>query len=427
MLNKSLCDHVSLDLSESSIRYTSHPHLLVVIAVVMCLMNTYIVGSNIFIIVIIGYSRHYSSNVNRSDKRGGYSDINKILSMSLHADQLLIGCFCIPLTTLQIVHNGRWSLGYPFCTVRVFVEAYSEIVYTYHFICICLDALAQVRCPLRYRLLTTKTGYGMVFFCWAIPLFTFIVTVCLGWHTEGIEDALVCLQLFNICANIFSKKFILFILPSSTVISLIVLAVFSAILFLEIYRIHQRRSLHGQIKDTSLVNSGGVPNPDGAGSQCSGCSNNHFNVSIENVEKIQSIGNGPPVMITASASIVNHDSHERQCTCGRSFSNTSKIKENVESKQVKGNVIKTRTIKTKRKAFALVISMATIYSFYLIWFIVICSLFVYDISMFPLWVISLVTSVRYLHSAFLPLIIFNHKTFQKLVRIFRNAIGNANK
>ncbi|KAK6959670.1 5-hydroxytryptamine receptor 5A [Biomphalaria glabrata] len=426
MLNKSLCDYVSLDLSESSIRYTSHPHLLVIIAVVMCLMNTYIVGANIFIIVVIGYSRHYSSNVNRSDKRGGYSDINKILSMSLHADQLLIGCFCIPLTTLQIVNNGRWSLGYPFCTVRVFVEAYSEIVYTYHFICMCLDALVQVRCPLRYRLLTTKTGYGMVFFCWAIPLFTFIVTVCLGWHTEGIEDALVCLQLFNICANIFSKKFILFILPSSIVISLIVLAAFSAILLKEIYRIHQRRSLHGQIKDSSLVNSGGVPNPVGAGSQCSSCSNNQLNASIENVEKIQSIGDGPPAMITASASIVNQDMRQYLYTSG-SYSNTSKIKENVESKQVKMNGNKTRTIKTKRKAFALVISMATIYSFYLLWFIVISSLFVYDISMFPLWVISLITSVRYLHSAFLPVILFHHKPFQKLVRIFRNAIGNANK
>ncbi|KAI8764304.1 5-hydroxytryptamine receptor 5A [Biomphalaria glabrata] len=128
MFNLTVCANVSVDLSNSSIRYSTHPHLLVFLATVMCLLAAFIVGTNIFFIVVLAYSRYRYRSTNVTDKREVLSDHSKIVSISFYFVQLIVGAFCLPLSIVQVISNGRWTIGHTICTVRIFVECLTELL-----------------------------------------------------------------------------------------------------------------------------------------------------------------------------------------------------------------------------------------------------------------------------------------------------------
>ncbi|KAK0066132.1 trace amine-associated receptor 13c [Biomphalaria pfeifferi] len=401
MFNLTVCANVSVDLSDSSIRYSTHPHLLVFLAIVMCLLAAFIVGTNIFFIVVLVYSRYRYRITNVTDKREVLSDHSKIVSISFYSAQLIVGAFCLPLSIVQVISNGRWTIGHTICTVRIFVECLTELVGIYHLMCTCLDFFFMIRYPLRYRLLTSRTGYGMVIFSWATPVMIFVFIFCMGWHTDGIEDTLSCLRANQICANIFSQKFLFFTIPSSVLLAFILLIAMSFVALKEINRAHQRRNLQKNLNWFSEIK----------------CKHSTA-TALDDVASVQSnkankeLGSIHPVINKDYISTISCETKKgEQRDCDQN---------NVKATSDTYEVNKARNDK-KRKAFSVVITMATVYSVYLFLYIIIAFFFVFKTRMFPLWVIALVVSLRYIHAAFISIVTFTNKPLVHLMRTFLKA------
>ncbi|KAH9512968.1 hypothetical protein Btru_037186 [Bulinus truncatus] len=160
----------------------------------------------------------------------------------------------MPLSICEVVNNGHWKLGKTFCQVQAIVEALTEVISIFHTICMCLDSFLMVRKPFMYRSLTSRTGYGMVAFSWTIPSMTFAFAISLGWHTEGMEETLRCLDQYYICIPIFNKKLVLFIIPLTVATSFVVLLLVVVVLLKTIHKFHQR-----QLKQNELSLSATIP------------------------------------------------------------------------------------------------------------------------------------------------------------------------
>ncbi|KAI8776571.1 5-hydroxytryptamine receptor 5A [Biomphalaria glabrata] len=263
MFNQSACVNVSVDLSDSSTRFSSHPLVLTISATALCLLAAFIVGSNIVVIVLVIYDRHHRKYVNRTVNHGGFSNIKKLLFISVSAVHMIVGALCIPLAIVQVIANGTWTLGSTFCTGRMLVEVLTELIRIYHSLCFGLDSYAMVRKPFKYKMLTSRTGYVTVLFSWTVPMAIVCIAVGLGWHRDGVEDALSCLEERSMCVALLGKKFSLIVLPSGVCLSFGVFVAMATVTLKEIQRIHQRRMKHKPTYDST--NDGQKPGKaDGA-------------------------------------------------------------------------------------------------------------------------------------------------------------------
>uniref|UniRef100_A0A2C9M736 G-protein coupled receptors family 1 profile domain-containing protein n=1 Tax=Biomphalaria glabrata TaxID=6526 RepID=A0A2C9M736_BIOGL len=230
MANGSRCDNVSLDLSESSTRFTSHPYLLVVIVTVLCFLATFIIGANALILGLLVHRRYRNKYVNRIKKQGNFSPIRLSLTTSVSFLHLFVAVFCLPLTIVQVVNNGKWILGSSLCRLRTYAEVLTEVVRIYHIVCLSFDFFLMLRFPMRHRMLSPSVGYGVLATVWAIPLVLFVVAVSLGWDTEGIEDALHCLNQYNMCLVVLSQKVVLLFFPIAIALTLFMMVGIAVIL-----------------------------------------------------------------------------------------------------------------------------------------------------------------------------------------------------
>ncbi|KAK6960193.1 5-hydroxytryptamine receptor 5A [Biomphalaria glabrata] len=230
MANGSRCDNVSLDLSESSTRFTSHPYLLVVIVTVLCFLATFIIGANVLILGLLVHRRYRNKYVNRIKKQGNFSPIRLSLTTSVSFLHLFVAVFCMPLTIVQVVNNGKWTLGPSLCRLRTYAEVLTEVVRIYHIVCLSFDFFLMLRFPMRHRMLSPSVGYVVLATVWAIPLVLFVVAVSLGWDTEGIEDALHCLNQYNMCLVVLSQKVVLLFFPIAIALTLFMMVGIAVIL-----------------------------------------------------------------------------------------------------------------------------------------------------------------------------------------------------
>ncbi|KAK0066129.1 5-hydroxytryptamine receptor 5A [Biomphalaria pfeifferi] len=230
MANGSRCDNVSLNLSESSTRFTSHPYLLVVIVTVLCFLATFIIGANVLILGLLVHRRYRNKYVNRIKKQGNLSPIRLSLTISVSFLHLFVAVFCMPLTIVQVVNNGKWTLGSSLCRLRTYAEVLTEVVRIYHIVCLSFDFFLMLRFPMRHRMLSPSVGYRVLATVWAIPLVLFVVAVSLGWDTEGIEDALHCLNQYNMCLVVLSQKVVLLFFPIAIALTLFMMVGIAVIL-----------------------------------------------------------------------------------------------------------------------------------------------------------------------------------------------------
>ncbi|KAK0066128.1 trace amine-associated receptor 13c [Biomphalaria pfeifferi] len=418
-----VCSNVSVDLSELSVRFTQHPHLLFFIATAMCLVAAFIVSANSLLIISIVYSRYHGKFVNRRLNQSGISATKRVLFVSFSTVHIIIGGLCMPLAISQVIQNNRWYLGPTFCSIRVFLEAISEFINMYHTICVCTDTFIMVLSPFKYRLLTARTGYGMVMFSWAVPVLLCALSVSLGWHTEGVEDTLRCIHEYNLCTIILSKKFLILIVPVTILTSFVALVAMVFILLKEINRFHQRRSeqVGAKVTDVKRVEN------------------------LANAKKNQQLGEsreGSKRDATKSIEVIERgtNEHEETMTSQKYLgidistianSNITKqyIVDDVDvTKATNGCSSKDKTAPVrsganrKCKVFGIVIALASLHSVYLILFMVTSYMMVYKTRMFQVWIISAVIGLRYVHSAVVPLCLFQHPHVRALLRSFLRSI-----
>ncbi|KAI8764301.1 trace amine-associated receptor 13c [Biomphalaria glabrata] len=419
-----VCSNVSVDLSEPSVRFTQHPHLLFVIATAMCLVAAFIVSANSLLIISIVYSRYRGKFVNRRLRQSGFGATKRVLFVSFSTVHIVIGGLCMPLATYQVIQNNRWYLGATFCSFRVFLEAISEFINMYHTICVCTDTFIMVLSPFKYRLLTARTGYGMVMFSWAVPVLLCALSVSLGWHTEGVEDTLRCIHEYNLCTIILSKKFLILIVPVTILTSFVAMVAMVFILLKEINRFHQRRSeqVGAKVTDVKRVEN------------------------LANAKKNQQLGEsreGSKRDATQPIEIIERGTNEYKETTVTSHHHLgidistiacSNITEQYIADEVdvtkatyrRSSKDKTAPVRSganrKCKVFGIVIALATLHSVYLILFMVTSYMIVYKTRMFQVWIISAVIGLRYVHSAVVPVCLFQHPHVRALIRSFLRSI-----
>ncbi|CAL1533048.1 unnamed protein product [Lymnaea stagnalis] len=93
-----------------------------------------------------------------------------MLLISLALCDMCFGFLIMPLSVLQIMHNGLWPFGRPLCYVMNTMDLSLGGVSILHVLCLALDRYLAIRIPLRHRLLTCKTGLMTIAFCWAFPV-----------------------------------------------------------------------------------------------------------------------------------------------------------------------------------------------------------------------------------------------------------------
>ncbi|KAK0066130.1 5-hydroxytryptamine receptor 5A, partial [Biomphalaria pfeifferi] len=236
MLYTLTCDNVSLDLSESSTRFTRHPHLLVAIATGMCLVATLIVVCHLLIIVVLIQHGYHKKYVNRNNKQESMSPVRQKLTISNSLLHLVIAVFCMPLAIAEVVSNGKWTLSSSLCRVRIYVEVLTEVIRVFHSAFLWLEFFVLVRFPMRHRMMKSRSGYGIVVTVWVVPLLLLVVAVKLGWDTEGIGEDLYCLSQANKCVTFFSKKMVLMIFPLTMILCASIVIVMVVIVAFETHR-----------------------------------------------------------------------------------------------------------------------------------------------------------------------------------------------
>ncbi|KAK0055475.1 5-hydroxytryptamine receptor 5A [Biomphalaria pfeifferi] len=460
MFNQSACVNVSVDLSDSSTRFSSHPLVLTISATALCLLAAFIVGSNIVVIVLVIYDRHHRKYVNRTVNHGGFSNIKKLLFISVSAVHMIVGAFCIPLAIVQVIANGKWTLGSTFCTGRMLVEVLTELIRIYHSLCFGLDSYAMVRKPFKYKMLTSRSGYVTVLFSWTVPMAIVCIAVGLGWHRDGVEDALSCLEESRMCVALLGKKFSLIVLPSGVCLSFGVFVAMATVTLKEIQRIHQRRINHiptynstsdvqkpgkavsaaktdtKQIKRTSFTSACSVQN------KTQTC-------TIKSRRKLSCLGFTATTRKKISSQFClkypnqikefhGRDEQGKTNQDGRHEQFVSTVSQNSlavvpsENKAIKTNEhlnITSLSVEVKnfrkRKVLCIIITMVTIHFLYLSTSLVVNAFFVFKTRLFPLWLFSLLTCFRYLHVAMAPVFFLQHRYFKNQWNSMMNVKPNS--
>ncbi|KAK6960196.1 5-hydroxytryptamine receptor 5A [Biomphalaria glabrata] len=442
-LNSSVCANVSVDLSESSIRFTTNRHLLVTVATLMCLVAAFIVSSNIFIIYVFVNHRQRSNHVSRINVPGSFSVVRETLLISISFVHMFIAAFCLPLTIVQVVSNGRWTLGFTLCRVKIYADVLSEVVRIYHAVCLTLDSFIMLRFPLRHRMLKSKSGYGLAATVWIIPLALFLLTVSLGWDREDIEDTLECLSQHKTCVTFLSKKVVLIMFPTSTVMLLSILVVLSVLVAIQTHKRGQRRkrkivkvnlNQSSSWKSSNTLSCVGVqmnsldsrstPAPNVISGICNpGNENNVYdNVQLSEAS-CQSLKNNKS---DTSSAIYSLTSAESDTADIGTIANARCSKETLDSVRVtdRSNICLVTSLKPSpevkakpnrfKSGVVIVIVVTITHCFYLVSALVCSALLAFNVIIFPLWLMSFLSWLKYVHVSLIPLYLFRNPYFQKI-------------
>uniref|UniRef100_A0A2C9LYH0 G-protein coupled receptors family 1 profile domain-containing protein n=1 Tax=Biomphalaria glabrata TaxID=6526 RepID=A0A2C9LYH0_BIOGL len=413
MLNNTLCDNVSVDLSMSSVRLTEYKHLLVVIATLFVLVAAFVVGGHCLLISAVIHQRYHRSPAG-TFHHITVSSHKLIMLVSTSFHHVILCGFCLPLTIFQMVSNGRWSLDRDMCTVRTYVESLVEIVNVYHMIYTCIDAYVMVCHPLKYRRLPAKFGYVMAFFSWSIPVTTTAFFLSLGWHVEGIEEIIYCLQVHNLCITLYSWKYLMFIIPISVLICVPSLIGISVLVLKEIQRINERRDhMKNRIKDAFKLANNKINIRDSHLELQIGKFHQNWQDPEENLEdKIhydkESYLNEQSFRTCQTLSQIR--SIDSDCNeSNNCVKNGSTIKETAAKNKVSKL---SRTWRACHKIGLVVIW----HCLYWVSFVAFFVLLLNETKMFPLWTVSLVAWFRYFNSALNTALLYRHKTVRVLIK-----------
>ncbi|XP_059173816.1 5-hydroxytryptamine receptor 4-like [Physella acuta] len=175
--------------------------------------------------------------------RHAQNDISKTLTISMALTGALTGLFIMPLGIFELIHDGKWILGGLSCNVRMASTSILCAVSVYHITSMAIIRYTAVCKPMYYRLFTNKTGYVMVVFSWIFPASIIIVINATGWWFQGREQVNRCLELAQLCGQMYNTSAILFMFPVCVFIPLALTYPLYVCILRDIWKFNQRKSL----------------------------------------------------------------------------------------------------------------------------------------------------------------------------------------
>ncbi|CAL1535547.1 unnamed protein product, partial [Lymnaea stagnalis] len=92
----------------------------------------------------------------------------QILMVSMAAIGSLYGILVMPVGVLEVIHNGEWPLREGFCWARYICDQFLGTTFRIHVMCLSIDRYIAICKPLKYRVLTYKTGLIMTDLSWLL-------------------------------------------------------------------------------------------------------------------------------------------------------------------------------------------------------------------------------------------------------------------
>ncbi|CAL1541731.1 unnamed protein product, partial [Lymnaea stagnalis] len=154
----------------------------------------------------------------------------------------LIGAFHMPISVVELTHQGSWILGTEFCSIWYNIGNAFCGVTASHILCIAVDKYLAVCKPLMYRVLTKRMGYVMLLLSWTLPSALFLLPLASGWFgtsidkpTNGRDQRISCLPVLNKSIHLlfYTLGFYLPVLTTYILYGLI---------FSEIWKFNKRKS-----------------------------------------------------------------------------------------------------------------------------------------------------------------------------------------
>ncbi|KAH9504463.1 hypothetical protein Btru_063704 [Bulinus truncatus] len=206
------------------------------VSLILCLVTSTIcafsVISNVTIFIALVRSVYTCNGRQTIDKTR--STVTKLIFISYVSVDIIVAVFLMPMSILEVVNKGRWTLGSYMCRAKYFASNIICYLSIIHILTMAVDRYLAVCHPLVYRLFTSRQGYILIALSWICSVIL-VVLIQISWSQSCYEVGETCFVIYD--RNVFVIQFILTnIFPFVTVVVLYVL------ILKDVRRFHQRTS-----------------------------------------------------------------------------------------------------------------------------------------------------------------------------------------
>ncbi|GFR67677.1 5-hydroxytryptamine receptor 4-like, partial [Elysia marginata] len=118
--------------------------------------------------------------------RSDSTNIPIVLMFSMAISDVLLGAVIMPLSTLEIMHNGTWPLCSTCCKLRASLDVILSTTSIYHVTCMAADRYLAICRPFLHRKLSVRAGVLAAVVCWVLPVG--MVTFLQILHLFSVEE-----------------------------------------------------------------------------------------------------------------------------------------------------------------------------------------------------------------------------------------------
>ena len=98
------------------------------------------------------------------------SNIPIVLMFSMAVSDVMLAAVIMPLSTIELYHNGNWPFGSLSCEIRMTLDVVLSTTSIYHVTCMAADRYLAICRPFLHRKLSVRMGVVAVGACWALPV-----------------------------------------------------------------------------------------------------------------------------------------------------------------------------------------------------------------------------------------------------------------
>ncbi|KAH9505357.1 hypothetical protein Btru_058465 [Bulinus truncatus] len=206
------------------------------VSLILCLVTSTIcvfsVISNVTIFIALVRSVYKCNGRQTIDTTS--STVTKLIFISYVSVDIIVAVFLMPMSILEVVNKGRWTLGSYMCRAKYFASNIICYLSIIHILTMAVERYLAVCHPLVYRLFTSRHGYILIALSWICSVIL-VVLIQISWSQSCYEVGETCFVIYD--RNVFVIQFILtYIFPFVTVVVLYVL------ILKDVRRFHQRTS-----------------------------------------------------------------------------------------------------------------------------------------------------------------------------------------
>ncbi|XP_059170133.1 D(2) dopamine receptor-like [Physella acuta] len=149
------------------------------------------------------------------------------------ANDGFIGAVLMPLSMMEILHNGKWLVQRHWCLLVISLNMIFCTVSIYHVLSLALDRYLAVCRPLLYRILSIRVRVAVICCCWLVPILSYTIAISVDVFSTVRQPSGQC----HICYTSFSVRFYTVAVVVAFYIPFIVILILYIIIFHKIRQV----------------------------------------------------------------------------------------------------------------------------------------------------------------------------------------------